>query len=208
MRTEQQELPAELVFEPDGHVSELCVTAVADGEIEIVPRAALDHLDACDACGDKLGNAALLAAVAHEAMREAEAPMAAASADAALTSTTPVLATPASTAPASIAPASPRPPRRPVPYFAIAAAILLATITAGPALSDAISAAPEVASATVAWGPTLLKAAAAVAWSGASLGPWGIAIEIVSAVMFVAAGIQVARVTSRRRASTMEGSVQ
>lgn len=95
-----------------------------------------------------------------------------------------------------------------MPYFAIAAATLLAAITAGPALSDALAAAPEAAVAAVAWGPTLLKIVAAVAWSGASLGPWGVAIEIASAVMFVAAGIQVARVTSRRRAAAMEGGVR
>lgn len=201
MTTNQRGLPPDLIFEPDGHVSELCVTAVADGEIELVPQAALDHLDTCDACGDKLGQAALLAVTAHEVMREASA---------AKSPEAVALVAPAAIAPASVAPVSPRRSRRPLPIAAIAAALLLAMVTAGPALSEALGAAQQIVDAAIGWVPTLARVAVTVVWSGPSMGPWGVALKWISAVLFVTAGLSVARATSRRRnvVTAMEGGVR
>jgi hypothetical protein len=194
MTMKQQGLTPELIFEPDGHVTDVCLTCIADGEIDIVPQAALDHLDACDPCGARLGEAALLSVAAREALTEL-APVA--------------VAAPAALVPAEGAPITPRRARRPLPIAAIAAALLIAAVTAGPALADTIAGVPALAAAVLAWMPTLMRVARALLWEGPSvLGPWALAIKGVSAAMFVLAGLQVARVTSRRRAMAVEGGEQ
>lgn len=188
--TTRTELTPELIFEPDGHLTDLAVTCVADGEIDLVPRAALDHLDACEPCGRKLGEAALLSASASEALRE----------DATLE---------AKAEPVSIAPVSPRRARRPVPVAAIAAALLVAAITAGPALMDAATSVPAWMLEAVGWIPTLLRVARTLlASEGSALGPWSLVMKVISAVMFVVLGLQVARVTTSRRAAKVEGGVR
>lgn len=184
-------LPLDLLFEEDGHVSDVCVTAVADGEIALVPQVALDHLDACDACGARLGEAALLAATAHAALFGA-----------------PREAANGTTSRLDLAPASPRRSQRPLPIAAIAVALLVAVITASPAVADAVMAVPEVVKAAIGWAPTLLRVAANVAWSGPSLGPTWIAVKGLSAVMFVLTGLSLARWTARRRSAAIEGGVR
>ena len=58
-------LPRELLWE-GAHVSELALTAIADGETAIVDPVAVAHVDACEWCAGRLGRAALLAeAVGH-----------------------------------------------------------------------------------------------------------------------------------------------
>lgn len=68
MTTKHEGLPPELVFEADGHVSELGLACVADGESALLPAAALAHLDRCEPCGRRLGEATLLSLVAGEAL--------------------------------------------------------------------------------------------------------------------------------------------
>lgn len=180
-------IPPDLIFEADGHVSDVCVTCVADGELDLLPRAALDHLDACDACGRKLGEAALLSVAAAEALRASSAPVTA-------------------SASTSIAPASPRPSRRPVPFVAIAAALVVAVITAGPTLVETVAHGPGWVAGAARWIPTLLRVAGSLLFGDrAALGPWALGLKVISAVMFVLMGLQVARVTSQRRAAQIEG---
>jgi hypothetical protein len=62
-------LPRELVWE-GAHVSDLGLTAIADGETSLVEAGALAHVDACEWCGGRLGRTALLAeAVGHAVAR-------------------------------------------------------------------------------------------------------------------------------------------
>ncbi|MFT3766647.1 MAG: hypothetical protein QM820_14200 [Minicystis sp.] len=202
MTTTRTGLPPDLIFEPDGHVSDLCLTCIADGEINLVPRTALDHLDACDACGARLGEAALASVEAGEALRD---PLVAAALHAAPSV---VAAVPAVVAPApeASAPLTPRKARRPLPIAAIAAALLVAVVTAGPALVDAVAGIPSLFAAAVGWWPALVRLAQALIASGPSAsGPWALAIKGVSAFVFVLLGLQVARVGMRRRAVVVEG---
>jgi hypothetical protein len=60
MTQKETQLDAELIWEPDGHLTETAITALADGELDIVPGAA-EHADGCEVCHDKVGSAALLA---------------------------------------------------------------------------------------------------------------------------------------------------
>ena len=61
-------LPNELVWEDDGHVGEVALAAIADGELEIVPERAISHAGACEVCTARLGEQALLSLSAGEAL--------------------------------------------------------------------------------------------------------------------------------------------
>lgn len=53
-------LPDELLWADGGHASDVVLTALADGQLEIVPANVRTHVEACTACMQHLGNAALL----------------------------------------------------------------------------------------------------------------------------------------------------
>ena len=55
-----EHLPDELLWADGGHASDIVLTAIADGQLEIVPPAARAHIETCTACMQHLGNAALL----------------------------------------------------------------------------------------------------------------------------------------------------
>lgn len=52
-------LPSEIVWQSDGHLSEVAVTALADGQTSLLAEDAHAHLATCDACTVRLGDAAL-----------------------------------------------------------------------------------------------------------------------------------------------------
>ena len=191
-------LSPDLIFEPDGHLTELCLTCVSDGQLSLVPEGALDHLDACEPCGRRLGEAALLSVEIGEALRAA--PRVVASVVPAV-----VRATPAAFV---SAPPTPRRVRRPLPIAAIAAALLVAVVTAGPALFDVAHVAHEVPSAISGiFGLLLLSArvgATVLRASSSGLAP--LLVKCASALVFVVLGLQVARVRSRAR--SWQGGVQ
>ncbi len=59
-RTKEDFLPEELVWAAGGHASDIVLTAMADGQVDIVPPIVLAHVDKCRSCTTHLGNAALL----------------------------------------------------------------------------------------------------------------------------------------------------
>lgn len=58
--TSAELLPDELLWAEGGHASDIVLTALADGQREIVPDDVLAHVERCTACTTHLGNAALL----------------------------------------------------------------------------------------------------------------------------------------------------
>jgi hypothetical protein len=76
-------LPEELLWADGGHASDVVLTAMADGQAQIVPAAVLAHVEKCRPCTTHLGNAALLslhtgrelAILANESEAAARAPM-------------------------------------------------------------------------------------------------------------------------------------
>ena len=76
-------LPEDILWAEGGHASDIVLTAMADGQVDIVPNSVLAHVDQCRACTTHLGNAALLslhagreiAIVAREAESSARAPL-------------------------------------------------------------------------------------------------------------------------------------
>ncbi len=63
-------LPADLVWQEDGHLSDIVLASIADGEASIVPLEAFTHLDHCDECTTRFGAEALLSKHAAELLAE------------------------------------------------------------------------------------------------------------------------------------------
>jgi hypothetical protein len=59
------------VFDREGHLTEVALTALADGERALLPDAALEHLDGCEACGARLGEQALFSLSLDDALARA-----------------------------------------------------------------------------------------------------------------------------------------
>ncbi len=112
-------LPSELVWEKNGegedHLSEIVLTAIADGQAEIVPEVAFTHLQWCESCVSSIGNSAMLSARIGDALHEFG-----------------LAVVQAKEPRAAVAPAP-----LPVPWFAVAAALLLAIVSALPQLAIA-----------------------------------------------------------------------
>jgi len=74
-----EQLPTELVWTADGHLGEVAMTAIADGEEAILPREAFGHLGVCETCAAGVESAASLSASVTRALGApllAEAPAA------------------------------------------------------------------------------------------------------------------------------------
>ncbi|MDC3956034.1 hypothetical protein [Polyangium jinanense] len=160
-------LPPDLAWQHDGHVTDIVLSSVADGEAGIVPADALSHLDGCDHCAQRLGAEALLSAHASELLAELAEP-----------SFAPVKApVKADAAAIAKAPASVR-GLATLPKRAVLGALLLATLGALPGILDRIAGVPSLlgtiwraslmltrSAALVSkseWFPTLAFAASAV----------------------------------------------
>ncbi len=83
--------------------------------------------------------------------------------------------------------------RRPFPLAAIAAALVLAVITAGPSVLDTIQGVPGM----IATAPFLLRVVGAFVRAPWGTGSTALLIKCVSALLLAAVGLQVARITSR-----------
>jgi hypothetical protein len=209
MTTNDHTLPREVIFGPDGHLAEVALSCVADGQLDLVPAAALAHLDGCDHCAHLLGEAALLSVSAGEALADL-APRSLLAVPVALGETPKPPAR--ALAPAVVSTPVPTPSararaRRPLPVAAIAAALLVALVTAAPSLLDAVQGAPGMLSAASSTLPFLFRVASAFARAPWEQGSAGILIECASALVLLMIGLQVARVTSRARSFQREGGV-
>jgi hypothetical protein len=187
MTTMKHPLPDALLFEPDGHLTDTALTCVADGELDLVPPTALAHLDGCDLCSHRLGEAALLSVAAGDALVTVSSQAARA----------PVIAGPAAIVSRPESAGRAAKARRPLPVWAIAAALLVSVVTAGPALVDAVRGVPETVAGAVTTMPFLFKVASAFVRVPLESGSLALVVRCVSALMLAAIGLQVARMTSR-----------
>lgn len=69
--SDPRRLPTELLWQDDGHVSDVVVDSLADGQDEIVDASAREHVDVCELCAGRLGEAVLMAMSVGEAMERA-----------------------------------------------------------------------------------------------------------------------------------------
>jgi len=62
-------LPDDLIWAEDGHLSDVALGALGDGQAAIVPENARDHATTCETCAVAMGHAALLSSDLGVAMR-------------------------------------------------------------------------------------------------------------------------------------------
>ena len=192
MTENQDQLPDSECFDESGHVTDVVLTCLADGESAILPTAAESHVDACDACTARLGVSALLSLNASSALlasTEARAPLQI------------VVATPALAAP-SFAPSSRR--RRPLPMGAIAAALLVAAIGALPGLMDTLrtlrTVVPDYVHALPIWSHAIEAVLRSMMTSRSTT-----LLRWIIAAAFIGVGTLLARAMTRRR--SLEGGL-
>jgi len=65
-----EQLPIELVWTEEGHLSEIAMTAIADGEEAILPRDAFGHLGLCEVCAAGVESAASLSIAVSRALSD------------------------------------------------------------------------------------------------------------------------------------------
>ena len=63
-------LAPDIAWEPSGHLSEVALTALADGEDALLSSAMHAHLEGCDACAMALGAVAMRSASLADALRD------------------------------------------------------------------------------------------------------------------------------------------
>jgi hypothetical protein len=201
--TTGEKLPLDLTWQPDGHVSEVALAMMADGEQDLLAAGAAEHVEACDACSVRLGAAAMIS------LRVTEELPAIAARHALVEARTESLAA------IDVAPVTPsrlaaramiKPAGRPLPARAIAAALLVAVIGALPSLLVELPRLPSFFSSVLKMVPVVGRAAIAQVQgylSGAS-GP-APALTWLSAVLFLITGLALARSMSRGR--SLQGEV-
>jgi hypothetical protein len=194
-------LPPELTWETDGHLTEVALTMLADGEAALIDEGAAPHVAGCEACSARLGAAALMAlrvgeelpAMAARAQLEEQAAaleVARAANDAPVKGTEMALARPAPMVTGV----------RALPLRAIAAALVIAAVGSLPSLVVGTHKLPEllmtVFRGLVMIGRTVAGVAQGSARDALLVAP---ALSWLSAVLLVFSGLAVARVMSRRR---------
>ncbi len=155
-------------FESDGHLSDLALTALADGQDEVMPPRALEHASACDACTERLGELALLAVSVGDAL----------------------------TMPGVVR--ASEPVRRPLPSAAIAIACVLAVIGAIPSLLHAPSWLPELPATLMRSAPVTLRAAMTLVRTAAGQATLVTIAWFAAAIVLVAIGLTIARLAPRQ----------
>jgi hypothetical protein len=72
MKPLEPKLDETLVWDESGHLADTAVSALADGELELLPDPALQHADTCSECADRVGAVALLALEVAEVLGAVE----------------------------------------------------------------------------------------------------------------------------------------
>ncbi len=193
MTANDDKLPESECFEEGGHVTDVVLTCLADGETAILPASAELHVDACAACTRRLGVSALLSLNASSALlastgqREPQRIVVA----------TPVLAAP------SLAPSSRR--RRPLPMGAIAAALVVAVLGALPGLMDTLrtvrTVVPDYIHALPIWSHAIEAVLRSMMQSRSTT-----LLRWIIAAAFIGVGTLLARTMTRRR--SLEGGLR
>jgi hypothetical protein len=172
-----EKLPRELVWDR-AHLSDVALTAMADGQEAILGDDAIEHVEGCEWCAGRLGRIALLSSDVGEAMALARS----------------------SKAKARVSPAD-----APRPWRALAAGVAVAVLAAIPTAHDVLRA-PGVAAAFTTHGVKVLaRGGVALATSDAVARSLPPATLVASALLFLM-GWSIARWVSRGTAMASKGS--
>ncbi|AUX26253.1 uncharacterized protein SOCEGT47_068140 [Sorangium cellulosum] len=177
---DDDKLSPDLVWQPDGHLTEIALGALGDGEEALLPEGALAHAARCLPCASALGRAALLSLRVGEALREQAAP--GAEEPAALRE---------QAAPGAQAAPEPVAPREPLPIAALAVALALSALGAAPGLVAGASGLKESWDRLWRACSVVVQTGCAIAGNGALSGgltalPW------LSAALLVVVGLGIA----------------
>jgi hypothetical protein len=166
--SDDDKLPRELVWE-GAHVSDLGLTAIADGETSIVDAGAVAHADTCEWCAGRLGRTALLAEAVGHAVGQVR--------------------------PASV---SSRAPARvmPKPWRALGAGTVVAMLAGLPALAHLGNVVAYVTAFCTRGVPVLARGGLALASSEAVTSALPVATLAASALL-VGMGLMIAKTRSR-----------
>ena len=187
-------LEASLVWDAAGHLAEVAVAALVDGELELLPKDAVQHAETCSLCAERVGHQALFAFEVVEAIAlEAEAlarepriePMKPRKEE-----------VPQGVPTYPGRSSSPLPPA-PLPVPALIAALVVAAVSSGPWLFTLEPSSPAQALARLA--RVIAHAVAAARAPGVAELAWG------SALLLACAGVAVARASLRARRHLSEG---
>lgn len=193
MQTDDK-LPPELTWESDGHLTEVALTMLADGEAALLDAGTAPHVAGCEACSARLGAAALMALRVGE-----ELPLMAARAslETAATEVSPAMnAVPAQAAMSRAVPTG----VRALPLRAIAAALVVAAVGSLPSFIAGADELPELLM-TLIQGLVMIGRTVAGVAEGSARGALLVApaLSWLSAGLLVLSGLAVARAMSRRR---------
>ncbi|MGK4001652.1 hypothetical protein WMF31_03430 [Sorangium sp. So ce1036] len=197
---DDDKLSQDLVWQPDGHLTEIALGALGDGEEALLPEGALAHAARCLPCASALGRAALLSLRVGEALREQAAPGAQAAPEPAApreqaasgAQGAPEPAAPREqAAPGAQGAPEPAAPRQPLPIAALVAALALSALGAAPALAAGASGLEESWDRLWRACSVVVQTGCAIAGNGALSGgltalPW------LSAALLVVVGLGVA----------------
>lgn len=166
-----EKLAQELVWESDGHLSEVAITVAADGQEHLLPADAEAHLGECESCMRRVGQAAILSMAAGEQLVQLGAQAVA---------------------------AQRTPARAPLPVWALVGALVLAAVGALPALSNAPVQLAHLWTQVMSVAPHVVRGGLALARSGsAAFGPGLWAASLCSVLVLFVAGLAIARMAPR-----------
>ncbi|WP_433930249.1 hypothetical protein AB3662_40360 [Sorangium cellulosum] len=174
---DDDKLSLDLVWQPDGHLTDIALTTLGDGEEAILPGGAAAHVARCQICSSALGRTALLSLRAGEMLRAHAAPSGA---------------------------GEPAAPRAPLPIPAIAFALALSALGAAPSLVVGAGGLRERLAALWHACAVVVRTGCAVAGSGALSG-WLTALPWLSAALLVVVGVGVA--WTRGKQLTLNGGM-
>ncbi|AUX47462.1 uncharacterized protein SOCE26_089830 [Sorangium cellulosum] len=177
---DDDKLSLDLVWQADGHLTEVAITALGDGEVALLPEGALAHAAQCQTCSSELGRSALLSLRVGDALREQAAEGA-----------RQVVRESAA-------------PRGPLPLPAIGVALVLSALGAAPSLAAGAGGLHERWAALWHACSVVVRTGCAIAGSGALSG-WLTALPWISAVLLVMVGLGVA--VARGRQLSLNGGM-
>lgn len=209
MSTEEK-LPLDLTWQADGHATEVALAMIADGEHALLSEGALHHAAMCEACSQRLGEAALLSLRATEELPAAAARLALAEARTEIarpSKARSLQASPESFAViANVGAPIRKPIARPMPVRAIFGGLLIAVLGAIPSLIVGLPKIPDVLTSFVKMLPILGRSTLALVGRAASSAGWAAPVLTwLAALLFLIAGITLARLMSRAR--SVQGGV-
>jgi hypothetical protein len=154
----------------------VALSSIADGEVALVTADAIDHVEACDHCIERLGQSALVSLDTASALSE--------------------YGKASEAKPLALQPAA-----RGLPLRMIATAMAIATAGAAPALFDTAKDLPATMASLSRIVPLLLKSVVTISHgAGTLLGGWATLCIWLSAGLLTIMGLGVARALPRKQA--------